>query len=74
MESLTLSPVHTSRLADTRCVKTLRIVGWCWPSRYLLATSSGYTTWLPHGLVRELGGLGLATTDLVNPAPCCVKP
>ncbi len=36
------------------------------PSRYLLAPLAGYTN-LPFRLaVRELGGLGLATTDLVN--------
>src|SRR3954464_3425179 len=35
-------------------------------SRYLLAPLAGYTN-LPFRLaVRELGGLGLATTDLVN--------
>src|SRR5438128_5761621 len=36
------------------------------PSRYLLAPLAGYTN-LPFRLaVRELGGLGLATTDLVS--------
>lgn len=36
------------------------------PSRYLLSPLAGYTN-LPFRLaVRELGGLGLATTDLVN--------
>ena len=35
-------------------------------SRYLLSPLAGYTN-LPFRLaVRELGGLGLATTDLVN--------
>src|SRR5438270_3593280 len=36
------------------------------PSRFLLAPLAGYTN-LPFRLaIRELGGLGLATTDLVN--------
>src|SRR5438132_283598 len=36
------------------------------PSRYLLSPLAGYTN-MPFRLaVRELGGLGLATTDLVN--------
>jgi nifR3 family TIM-barrel protein len=36
------------------------------PSRYLLAPLAGYTTLAFRLTVRELGGLGLATTDLVN--------
>src|SRR5207244_839315 len=36
------------------------------PSRYLLAPLAGYTTLAFRLAVRELGGLGLATTDLVN--------
>src|SRR6516162_5693594 len=35
-------------------------------SRYLLAPLAGYTTLAFRLTVRELGGLGLATTDLVN--------
>jgi nifR3 family TIM-barrel protein len=35
-------------------------------SRYLLAPLAGYTTLAFRLAVRELGGLGLATTDLVN--------
>src|SRR5499427_4262100 len=35
-------------------------------SRYLLAPLAGYTTLGFRLAVRELGGLGLATTDLVN--------
>jgi nifR3 family TIM-barrel protein len=43
------------------CLGSLRLA-----SRYLLAPLAGYTN-LPFRLVvRELGGLGLATTDLVN--------
>src|SRR5437588_12763585 len=35
-------------------------------SRYLLAPLAGYTTLAFRLTVRQLGGLGLATTDLVN--------
>src|SRR5439155_13429575 len=35
-------------------------------SRFLLAPLAGYTTLAFRLAVRELGGLGLATTDLVN--------
>ena len=36
------------------------------PSRYLLAPLAGYTNLSFRLAVRALGGLGLATTDLVN--------
>lgn len=36
------------------------------PSRYLLSPLAGYTNYPFRRLVRELGGVGLATTDLVN--------
>jgi nifR3 family TIM-barrel protein len=36
------------------------------PSRYLLAPLAGYTNLAFRLAVREIGGLGLATTDLVN--------
>ncbi len=36
------------------------------PSRYVLAPLAGYTNLAFRTAVRELGGLGLATTDLVN--------
>src|SRR5262249_51670005 len=36
------------------------------PSRYFLAPLAGYTNWALRQTVRELGGLGLATSDLVN--------
>jgi tRNA-dihydrouridine synthase B len=49
-----------------RPVRTLRWGSLELPSRYLLAPLAGYTN-LPFRLVvRRLGGLGLATTDLVN--------
>jgi tRNA-dihydrouridine synthase B len=36
------------------------------PSRFCLAPLAGYTNWALRLTVRELGGLGLATSDLVN--------
>src|SRR5690348_17916605 len=36
------------------------------PGRFWLAPLAGYTTWAFRLAVRELGGLGLATTDLIN--------
>jgi tRNA-dihydrouridine synthase B len=47
-------------------VKTLRIGSVVLPSRYMLAPLAGYTNLAFRSVVRELGGLGLATTDLVN--------
>ncbi len=38
------------------------------PSRFFLAPLAGYTSLAYRLAVRELGGLGLATTDLVNAA------
>ncbi len=38
------------------------------PSRYFLAPLAGYTHLAFRTVVRELGGLGLATTDLVQAA------
>jgi nifR3 family TIM-barrel protein len=42
------------------------LAGRVMPSRYCLAPLAGYTNWSLRLTVRELGGLGLATTDLVN--------
>ena len=44
----------------------LRVGGLILPSRFFLAPLAGYTTLGFRLIVRELGGLGLATTDLVN--------
>src|SRR3989440_5658674 len=44
----------------------LQIGGLRLASRYLLAPLAGYTNLAFRLAVRELGGLGLATTDLVN--------
>jgi nifR3 family TIM-barrel protein len=46
--------------------KTLQIGPLTVASRYLLAPLAGYTNLSFRLAVRELGGLGLATTDLVN--------
>lgn len=45
--------------------RTLRIGSRVLPSRYFLAPLAGYTHLAFRTAVRELGGLGLATTDLV---------
>src|ERR671937_3301231 len=51
----------------------LRIGSLTLASRYLLSPLAGYTN-LPFRLaVRELGGLGLATTDLVNARALLVR-
>jgi tRNA-dihydrouridine synthase B len=47
-------------------VRTLRWGSLELPSRFLLAPLAGYTTLAFRLVVRSLGGLGLATTDLVN--------
>jgi tRNA-dihydrouridine synthase len=36
------------------------------PSRYLLSPLAGYTNLPFRRIVRQLGGVGLATTDLVS--------
>jgi nifR3 family TIM-barrel protein len=44
----------------------VQIGGQILPSRYFLAPLAGYTNLALRLTIRELGGLGLATTDLVN--------
>ncbi len=58
----TISPEHP--LADEE--PTLRIGDRVLPSRYFLAPLAGYTHLAFRTAVRDLGGLGLATTDLVH--------
>ena len=41
------------------------------PSRYFLAPLAGYTHLAFRRAIRELGGLGLATTDLVHATQLC---
>src|SRR5262245_21901584 len=43
------------------------------PSRFVLAPLAGYTNLAFRLVVRELGGLGLATTDLVNARALLVR-
>jgi nifR3 family TIM-barrel protein len=61
------TPETIARLSPPRArTRTLRLGSLELATRYLLAPLAGYTN-LPFRLaVRELGGLGLATTDLVN--------
>src|SRR5215212_2469313 len=49
-----------------RIAGPVAIGGRVMPSRYFLAPLAGYTNLALRRTVRELGGLGLATTDLVN--------
>src|SRR5262249_27984554 len=46
--------------------KQVRLGALTLPSRFLLAPLAGYTNLAFRLAVRELGGVGLATTDLVN--------
>lgn len=57
----TASDDATGHQSETFCVGTRQI-----PSRYALAPLAGYTHLAFRTAVRELGGLGLATTDLVQ--------
>src|SRR5437667_11354431 len=57
--SIVREPLHFGRLAIR--------------SRFFLAPLAGYTTLAFRLAVRELGGLGLATTDLVNARALLVR-
>src|SRR5262249_31730458 len=71
-EPINVTTIHnglTAAVAPTlrHTLKTLRLGTLTLASRYFLAPLAGYTN-LPFRLaVRELGGLGLATTELVSP-------
>lgn len=58
---------------DTRRPAVLRFGGLELASRYLLAPLAGYTNLSFRMAVRALGGLGLATTDLVNARALLVR-
>ena len=47
-------------------MKPLALKGWKLESRFCLAPLAGYTNLAFRTAVREVGGLGLATTDLIN--------
>jgi nifR3 family TIM-barrel protein len=53
--------------------KTLRLGSLTLPSRFVLAPLAGYTNLAFRLAVREQGGLGLATTDLVNARALLVR-
>jgi len=57
--------IPTSRLTDGSPDHTIAIGGRRLQSRYFLAPLAGYTHLAFRSALRELGGLGLATTDLV---------
>ncbi len=56
----------TTALPEQRTRPAFRLNSLELPSRYFLAPLAGYTNLPLRSVVRELGGLGLATTDLVN--------
>src|SRR5438105_740072 len=56
----------THRMIETSSITSLRWGHVTLPGRFLLAPLAGYTNLAFRLAVRELGGLGLATTDLVN--------
>ena len=56
-----MSPTLAPSTPRTLQLGSLRLA-----SRYFLAPLAGYTNWPFRTVVREIGGLGLATTDLVN--------
>jgi tRNA-dihydrouridine synthase B len=58
---MTLPPIKETALDAPLCLGSLRLT-----SRYLLAPLAGYTNLSFRMALRPLGGLGLATTDLVN--------
>src|SRR4051812_22005037 len=61
-ELQTPTPAFPTGLAE----RPFMLAGRRMPSRFCLAPLAGYTNWALRLTVRELGGLGLATTDLVN--------
>jgi tRNA-dihydrouridine synthase B len=67
METTTVAPVKDSPVRPALAeVQPLRIGSLTLASRYLLAPLAGYTNLAFRLVVRRLGGVGLATTDLVN--------
>ncbi|QDU35740.1 tRNA-dihydrouridine synthase C [Maioricimonas rarisocia] len=61
-----MSPAETQAAARTSTEPPLKIGSRTMPSRYFLAPLAGYTHLAFRTALRELGGLGLATTDLVQ--------
>src|SRR5262245_42386722 len=61
METACPPPSFPAHFAEPLHIGALDI-----PSRFALAPLAGYTSLAFRRAVRELGGLGLATTDLVN--------
>jgi len=64
-------PVATAQTADGRTTEqteplTIQVGSRVLPSRYFLAPLAGYTHLAFRRALREIGGLGLATTDLVH--------
>lgn len=62
LDATTAVPAFPNWLRD----RPFRLGAIAMPSRYCLAPLAGYTNWALRLSIRELGGLGLATSDLVN--------
>ena len=67
MEAVATKPAPTAATEPPLNIEPpLRIGSRTMPSRYALAPLAGYTQLAFRRAIRELGGLGLATTDLVH--------
>ena len=66
MQLSTIESVATQSLMPQVAAKALRIGSLTLASRYFLSPLAGYTNLPFRVAVRELGGLGLATTELVS--------
>ena len=64
-------PETSHRLTDSASATDIAIGPRHIPSRYFLAPLAGYTHLAFRRAIRELGGLGLATTDLVHAVQLC---
>ncbi len=64
-------PLADVKAIDSRPQVTITIGDRLIPSRYFLAPLAGYTHLAFRQAIRELGGLGLATTDLVHATQLC---
>src|SRR6516164_7041429 len=67
------APADSSFILDETMPTPLPFVSLTLRSRYLLAPLAGYTNLSFRLAVRALGGLGLATTDLVNARALLVR-
>src|SRR5580704_13818953 len=64
--SVSILPTAPELAPEPTAVRPLMLRDVRLPSRYFLSPLAGYTNLPFRQAVRELGGLGLGTTDLVN--------